>query len=109
MSFYDGKKSLGPDPRNRYTSYICTVLVGGYSMVTDPVPYLLTPEKNDRARVDLVQYSNKFVSAPAPTFFDKKVSCLLLFEVTFLSFYKDKKSRRSHKRVGIKVFLTVFV
>jgi hypothetical protein len=25
----------------------------------------------------------------------------------FTSFFKDKKSKRSHKRVGIKVFLTI--
>jgi len=34
--------------------------------------------------------------------------CLLLFEGTFTSFFKDKKSKRSHKTVGIKVFLTMF-
>jgi hypothetical protein len=31
--------------------------------------------------------------------------CLLLFEGTFTSFFKDKKSKRSHKTLGIKVFL----
>jgi hypothetical protein len=35
--------------------------------------------------------------------------CLLLFEGTFTSFFKDKKSQRSHKTVGIEVFLTIFV
>ncbi len=35
-------------------------------------------------------------------------SCLLLFEGTFKSFFKDKKSKRSHKTVGIKVFLKIF-
>ena len=39
--------------------------------------------------------------------------CLLmlisvLFEGTFISFFRDKKSKRSHKIVGIKVFLTIF-
>jgi hypothetical protein len=38
----------------------------------------------------------------------KKFSCLLLFEGTFTSFLKDKKSKRSHKTVEIKVFLTIF-
>jgi hypothetical protein len=37
-----------------------------------------------------------------------KFFCLLLFEGTFTSFFKDKKSKRSHKKVGIKVFLTIF-
>jgi hypothetical protein len=30
------------------------------------------------------------------------------FEITYASFFKDKKSRRSHKTVGIKDFLTIF-
>jgi hypothetical protein len=34
-----------------------------------------------------------------------KVFCL--FEGTFTSLFKDKKSKRSHKTVGIKVLLTV--
>jgi hypothetical protein len=33
----------------------------------------------------------------------KKFFCLLLFEGTFTSFFKDKKSKRSHKTVGINV------
>ncbi len=37
----------------------------------------------------------------------EKMSCLLLFEGTYTSLYKDKKSKRSHKTVGIKVFLTI--
>jgi len=38
----------------------------------------------------------------------KKFFRLLLFEGTFTSFFKDKKSKRNHKTVGIKVFLTIF-
>ena len=34
--------------------------------------------------------------------------CILLFEGTFTSFFKDKKSKRIHKAVGIKFFLTIF-
>jgi hypothetical protein len=34
--------------------------------------------------------------------------CLLLFEGTFASFFKDKKSKRSHKTVQSKVFVTIF-
>ncbi len=41
-------------------------------------------------------------------YFKKMFFCLLLFEDTFTSFFKDKKSKRSHKTVGIKVFLTIF-
>ncbi len=35
-------------------------------------------------------------------------SCLFLFEVTFTSFFKDKKLRRNHKTVGMEVFRTIF-
>ncbi len=35
----------------------------------------------------------------------KKFFCIILFEGTFTSFFKGKKSKRSHKPVEIKVFL----
>jgi hypothetical protein len=38
----------------------------------------------------------------------KKFFCLLVFENTFTSSFKYKKSKRSHKAVGIKAFLTIF-
>jgi hypothetical protein len=38
----------------------------------------------------------------------KKFFCILLFEGTLTSFFKGKKSKRSHKTVEIKVFLTIF-
>jgi hypothetical protein len=42
----------------------------------------------------------------------KKISlkffCILLFEGTSTSFFKDKKSKRSRKTVEIKVFVTIF-
>ncbi len=37
--------------------------------------------------------------------FKKKFFCILLFEGTFASFFKDKKSKRSHKTVESKLFL----
>jgi hypothetical protein len=37
--------------------------------------------------------------------FKKKFSCILLFEGTFTSFFKDKKSKRSHKTVKSRFFL----
>jgi hypothetical protein len=36
-----------------------------------------------------------------------KVFCLLDFEGTFTSFFKDKKSKINHKTVGVKVSLTI--
>jgi hypothetical protein len=40
--------------------------------------------------------------------FAKRIFSRLLFEGTFTSFFKDKKSKRSHKTVEIKVFRTIF-
>ncbi len=37
-----------------------------------------------------------------------KAFSLLQFEGTITSFFKDKKSKRSHKAVGIKIFITIF-
>jgi hypothetical protein len=62
-------------------------------------------------------YASILILDPDPALFvidlqdaDKKlkVSGLLLFEGTFTSFLKDKKSKRSHETVGIKIFLTIF-
>jgi hypothetical protein len=41
---------------------------------------------------------------------ERQFFCLLLFEGTFtcISFVNDKKSKRSHKTVGIKDDLTIF-
>jgi hypothetical protein len=38
----------------------------------------------------------------------KKVFLFIIFEGSFTSFFKDKKSKRSHKTIGTKVFLTLF-
>jgi hypothetical protein len=45
---------------------------------------------------------------PTKNYFFRKLFCLFLFEGTFTSFFKDKKSKLSRKAVGIKVFLTIF-
>jgi hypothetical protein len=51
--------------------------------------------------IDLQDVNKKII-------FSKKFSCFLLFEGAFTSFFKDEKSKRSHKTVEIKVFLTIF-
>jgi hypothetical protein len=48
------------------------------------------------------------IKKPTKTNFLKHFFCFVLFEGTFTSFFKDKKSKRSPKTVGIKVFLTIF-
>jgi hypothetical protein len=57
---------------------------------SDPDPDIFVIDLQD-ARKKLIFLQNFF--------------CLLLFEATFTPFFKDKKSNR----VGIKVFLTIFV
>jgi hypothetical protein len=52
--------------------------------------------------IDLQDANNKLI-------LKKKFSCILLFDGTLTSFFKDKKSKRSHKTVEIKAFLTIFV
>jgi hypothetical protein len=51
--------------------------------------------------IDLQEANKKLI-------FKKTFFGLLLFEGTFTSFFKDKKSKRSNQTVGIKVFLTIF-
>ena len=48
--------------------------------------------------IDLQDANNK-------TNFKKSFYVYYFFEGTFTSFFKDKKSKRSHKAVGIKIFL----
>jgi hypothetical protein len=45
---------------------------------------------------------------PTKKIIKKKVFLLIILEGTFTSIFKDKKSKRSHKAVGIKVFFTIF-
>jgi hypothetical protein len=48
-----------------------------------------------------------FFKTPTKNFF-LKFFCLLLLGGTITSFFKDKKSERSYKTVGIKFFITIF-
>jgi hypothetical protein len=58
----------------------------------------MDPDPDPAIFVIVFQDANKKLN------FCKKFFCLLLFRGTFTSFFKDKKSKRSHKAVGIKVF-----
>jgi hypothetical protein len=57
---------------------------------------------------DILVWIRIRIHGSMPLIFKKKLFCLLLFEGTFTSFFKDKKSKSSYKRVGIKVFHTIF-
>jgi hypothetical protein len=87
------------------------------SRVADPRHFDVDPDAEPRIRA-----SDKMDpdSDPDPVFFvtdlqdankkliKKKFFCLLLFEGTFTSYVKDKKSKRNHKTIGIKVILAIF-
>jgi hypothetical protein len=62
----------------------------------------------DGIRIRILLFSSLTFKTPTKNKFKKKFFCPFLFEVTFASFFKDKKSKRSHKTVGIKVFLAIF-
>ncbi len=62
-------------------------------MDPDPDPIIFVIDPQDETK-------NKFCKN---NFF-----CLLLFEVTCTSFFKDKKVKKSHIIEGVKVFLTIF-
>ncbi len=69
----------------------------------DPYRRLMDPDPDPALFVSDLQDINKF-------FFSSKFFCLLLFEgaVHLYHFSKIKTSYRSHKTVGINVFLTIF-
>ncbi len=56
-----------------------------------------------------IQYKNNIFITDLPDEFLKKFSCTY---ITFLRYlyiiFKDKKSKRCHKTLEIKVFLTIF-
>jgi hypothetical protein len=71
-----------PDPRIHASDYM------DLDADLDPVVFI----------IDLQDANNKL-------FLKNKFFCILLVKGTFTSFFKDKKSKRSHKTVEIKVFL----
>ncbi len=73
-----------PDPRIHASDYWIRIL--------DPNPAIFVI---DLEEATIKKCFNKFF-------------CLLVFEGAFTSFFKDKKSKRSHKTVGTNVFLTIF-
>ncbi len=75
---------------------------GSGSGSADPCPWLIDQDTDPAILVNDLQDANK------KQIFKNKFFCLLLYEGTFTSFFKDKKSKRSHETVRIKVFLTIF-
>ncbi len=69
----------------------------------DPDPRIHASDKWIRIRIWILIFSPLTLKTPTTNL--KKVFLLFTFEGTLTSFFKDKKSKRSHKTVGIKVFL----
>jgi hypothetical protein len=61
-----------------------------------------------RIPIRILLFSSLTFKTQQKTNLKKMFFCLLFFEGTFTSFFKDKKSKRSHKAIGVKVFLTTF-
>ncbi len=72
---------------------------GSGSGSADPCLWLLDPDPS--LFIIDIQEANKKINL-------KKFVCILLFEGTFTSFFKNKKSKTSRKTVEIKVFFTIF-
>jgi hypothetical protein len=76
----------------------------------DPCLSLMVPDldPNPDADTDPSTFIIDLQDANKKQIFLKRFFCILLFEGTFTSFFEDKKSKKSHKTVEIKVFLTIF-
>ncbi len=69
----------------------------------DPCLWLMDPDADPYPSIfviDLQDANKKLIFL--------KFFCIILFEGTFTSFFKDKTSKRSHKTAEIKVFLAIF-
>jgi hypothetical protein len=71
------------------------------------MPLTNDPDSDPDAYPDPVIFVIDLQDADKNRNLKKKIFCLLLFEGTFTSFFKDKNFKRSHKTVGIKVLLTI--
>ncbi len=76
---------------------------GSGSGSADPCLWLMDPDADPDPPIFIIdlQDANKIR-------WKKIIFCILFFEGTLTSFFKDKKSKRSHKTLGIKAFLTLF-
>ena len=71
------------------------ILNGSWSGSGDPYLWIIDPDADPNPVIQSYVFPKFFFS--------------FLFEGTFTSFFKDKKSYRSHKTVRNNVFLTIFV
>ncbi len=84
---------------------------GSGSGSADPCLWLMDPDPDSAPAPDAIRillFSSLTFKMPPKNDFFKTFFCIVLFEGTFTSFFKDKTSKRSHKTVEIKVFLTIF-
>ncbi len=85
-----------------------------YRQCSGPWHFGVDPDPDQRIHafdkwIRILLFSSLTFKMPTKNYFSKKEFLLITFwEGTFTSFFKDEKSKRSHKTVGIKVFLTIF-
>jgi hypothetical protein len=72
----------------------------------DPCLWLIDPDPDSDP--DSAIFVTDLQDANKKLIFTKSFCAYNFFEGTFTSFFKDKKSKRSHKTVGIKVFSYYF-
>ncbi len=72
------------------------------------MPLLMDPDSDPDTDPDPSVFIIDLQDVNKKLILKKKFFCILLFEGTFTSFFKSKKSKRSHKTVEIKFFLTIF-
>jgi hypothetical protein len=92
-----------------------------FSSVADPLHFGVDPDPDPDPRIHasnkwiriwirirILLFSSLTSRRHQKLIYLKRVFCILLFKGTFTSFFKDKKSKRSHKTLESKVFLTIF-
>ncbi len=89
-----------PDTERLRNNQCC----GSLNFGVDPDPHIHDSDLWIRIRILL--FSSCQPRCQPKINLKKKFFCILLFEGTFTSFFKDKKSKGSHKTAEIKVLLT---
>ncbi len=86
-------------------SWLCTVL---HQATSSFILFLEAVFRIHDILVWILLFSSLTFKTPNKNLIKKKFLLLISFEDTFTAFFKDKKSKRSHKTLGINVFPTIF-
>ncbi len=91
-----------------YIMALLTFWCGSGSGSSDPCLWLMDPDSDPVPGSGSCYFRHWASRCQQKTNF-KKVFLLVTFEGTFTSFFKDKKSRRSHKTLGIEAYFLHFL